>query len=463
MSINNSEITKNSTTTTKEELKNILSKFVEQIFPNDESFEQYLKFAKSLKISTFTNPTYEKDDIKNVYFHSIYEIDNQLKLSETIENIYTIGAFKVCSGGLLEDFCRRILYEIKLNNPNNTTNIEIINNEIEKFIDYLDKIPQEINYLLSSYNLKIYSNLDGKICENFEIANSDSAPFRKEYLLEFKLTLPLKEKNYFRTKKIFEKLLSIFDLGYIILKEKSNDLDEYLDYGKSFLESKTQLYKFPNILPFYWQPSIYSYNLDENKLKELQEFICHFKPLLEKLDRDDFINIAIDFYRDGLNKDNSIAQIAYGVIALEALYNTDKSDLIKTLTQRCSKVLGYFYGSDALKIIIKDLKNAYNIRSGYVHGGKKYEKEKEKNNVSNLARRILNYARLSIIIFLQLSNNSEVLKEKEVKKYINKDLIDNSLIHKDFDKELEKLLCNCKLFNNPNLLFIPNQSLKINI
>jgi hypothetical protein len=149
------------------------------------------------------------------------------------------------------------------------------------------------------------------------------------------------------------------------------------------------------------------------------------------------IHIALERYSHALLKQESIeGHITSAINCLEALYlkKDERAELTHRLCQRVSVILRIL-GLVPIKGY-NDIARAYDIRSNYIHGQIEPEKHKD---APKLGETVLDYARLSMIIFIQLiyDYNKEDL--------INK--IDNSLLDASaFDKLKEIIDSRCKIY-----------------
>ena len=83
------------------------------------------------------------------------------------------------------------------------------------------------------------------------------------------------------------------------------------------------------------------------------------------------------------------------------------------------------------------LSQAYDIRSTFIHGSQ--IKSEDRNNAVKIAKKILEYARLSLLIFFQLKPLAD--KEKLISR------IDNSLLDEQANSKLKKLIDeNCTIY-----------------
>jgi F0F1-type ATP synthase alpha subunit len=123
-------------------------------------------------------------------------------------------------------------------------------------------------------------------------------------------------------------------------------------------------------------------------------------------------------------------------MCLEALYlkENERQELDHRLGQRVAKLFNQF-NHEPLEVYNK-IKRSYEIRSSFVHGSP--ISKDQQNEASKLAQDILEYARVSIIIQLQL----KVVMDKD--KFLN--LLDNSLLNKQANEKLQSLIeKNCQV------------------
>lgn len=164
----------------------------------------------------------------------------------------------------------------------------------------------------------------------------------------------------------------------------------------------------------------------------------------------DHISIAFDRYKDALIQGGiEERKITNAMMGLEALYfkpSGEIQELDYRLRMRMAKVLGILSHDPVhVKNTVKD---AYNIRSIFSHGGRlnakqqKHYLEKYDGGVNSLTKIILDFLRVSII----LSMTIKLEKEKWI------DLIDNALIDKDADQKLSTILIPAKqIIQNTNV------------
>lgn len=177
--------------------------------------------------------------------------------------------------------------------------------------------------------------------------------------------------------------------------------------------------------------------IDEQNYKIIYELLTPYMQIVDSLtDKNDYKNVALEFYFDSLEK-YGIAQITYAVIAIEALFNTGKEEITKTVVQRGLKILQNYYEPEYWEQIETDFKNAYDVRSYYAHGIKR----RYKKATFELSERISEYARIILLTFLFIAPKVSLIRKKENEKnFINKKIIDKSLFYPETNTELKELL-----------------------
>lgn len=180
------------------------------------------------------------------------------------------------------------------------------------------------------------------------------------------------------------------------------------------------------------------YSKDVPQLKKFwREFnTLNLSSLLEINRTSDLENVRFAYQRycDSLLQIGSFEQqVTNVIIGLEALYSNDSQEISKFLRLRVSKFLG-LAGLNP-RHVQDVLKDAYSIRSYFVHGNKiSYKKRKEIMNKYKSNERflieVLEYLRISIIIFLIMQMEKDELL----------DWIDDSLIDKTREEQLSNQL-----------------------
>ncbi len=183
--------------------------------------------------------------------------------------------------------------------------------------------------------------------------------------------------------------------------------------------------------------SAYKYPISKKDIPKLVELIGKIKSLLPK--EIDPVHIALQRYNDALLRPESIeSRITSAITCFEALYlkAKERMELSHRLSQRAAALLGLF-GFIPLQVY-NDLSRAYDVRSTFIHGSLT-EPENHKD-VAQLAEKSLNYARISLLIFLQLKNSTD--KDKFISR------IDNSLLDMNARSKLEEFVKgNCSIYS----------------
>ncbi|GAH18986.1 unnamed protein product, partial [marine sediment metagenome] len=166
------------------------------------------------------------------------------------------------------------------------------------------------------------------------------------------------------------------------------------------------------------------------KEKELYMFFLRKTELKDRLlaqqEEYNYLSIAIQRYNNAfLNAETRESLITYTISCLEALFlkDNERMDLKRTLSQRISIIMKIFKFNPILIYNLIDV--AYKIRSKYSHGGITKRKD-----LDNLAKKILDLTRMSLLILIQLDAKIEKIEViKDIRDLINID--DWNLIKKD--------------------------------
>lgn len=191
----------------------------------------------------------------------------------------------------------------------------------------------------------------------------------------------------------------------------------------------------------------YKYGLMKEDTEPLKDFIAEIEPLVRSeiidktIEEADYLSIAYERYCDAILKPAVLEnRLATAIMALEALYLSEDelSELTERLSQRVAMALAPF-GYKPLQVY-NDVRRAYGIRSRYVHGSKIKQKE-----IENLVEPILEYCRVSIIIFLQIHPEKDKGDEKDkdnektkMIKLLSNSLLDDTKKKKYHDKMSDK-------------------------
>ncbi len=140
--------------------------------------------------------------------------------------------------------------------------------------------------------------------------------------------------------------------------------------------------------------------------------------------------ISLDRYNNALLEAiDAERKLMTTVMGLESLFTfeKDKGENAFKLSIRCAKLLGFIgFNVEKVKKLIEE---AYSYRNKVVHGS--YISSEVRKKISEMLPEILNYLRVSLIIFISCQ---EIGKDKIV------EMIDKSMISKDAHDDLKKLL-----------------------
>lgn len=170
---------------------------------------------------------------------------------------------------------------------------------------------------------------------------------------------------------------------------------------------------------------------DEQKLRnffELMEPIVSSQLTQKGNKEEKFVTISFDRYNNALEEKMPESRLTYRTMCLGALYLEGEMELTRRLSQRVACVMSFF-GYEPLDVF-NTMKKSYEIRSRFVHGSK--IEKKHRKNLAELEKELMNYARVSIIMFLQLQGSLE--KDDFLSK------LDTSLLGEKAKKELNDFL-----------------------
>lgn len=146
----------------------------------------------------------------------------------------------------------------------------------------------------------------------------------------------------------------------------------------------------------------------------------------------DYVSIALKRYDEALFCSDPVERLTEAVMGLEALYlkPSERMELAHRLAQRVARCIS-IYGYDVLNVF-KLVKEAYDIRSRFVHGAPIELKEHRK--IIELANEIVRYLQVSVLMFLELKSYANIKKDDFL------DIVDRSLLSLKDQEYLEKLI-----------------------
>jgi hypothetical protein len=188
--------------------------------------------------------------------------------------------------------------------------------------------------------------------------------------------------------------------------------------------------EFPTTLPSI----AYTCTLSSKELDYLRTFLAIIEPLLPitrgRVEPREYISISLQRYNDALSKSDFAESLTYAIMGLEAQYLTESSELSHRLAQRVAKITGLL-GFDPREVY-KEIKDAYNIRSKFIHGASLTKKEID--DASRLANKVIRYLQLSILTFLELKHVAKKDKREVL------ELIDASMIDSSSEEKLREII-----------------------
>lgn len=168
-------------------------------------------------------------------------------------------------------------------------------------------------------------------------------------------------------------------------------------------------------------PIIYNCKLGIEEVDTLRKFINEVEPYIQTSyvygEPRDYLSIALQRYSDALFKVYPIERLTYAIMGLEALYLTGGGEQTHRLAQRIARVMG-LYGFSPLGVY-DEIRQAYDLRSRFVHGGTFTGKEIEL--ARQLVDKVMRYLQLSILTFLELKAG---LSKEDIIKIIDDSLLD---------------------------------------
>lgn len=317
---------------------------------------------------------------------------------------------------------------------------EILVDNITTFIGDIENSPLE-------WKFKIWIN--GIWLENNEYDIYNGLKIRRPMPIDFEIENPfnisiIDNSGFPKTSN------AIIELRYRSQehREYNNEIDNLLNCLRLFklgsvhsikteMNPKSILMSGSSSSSLLYFSTTYKYSIGENEIPRLNDFLVKIKTLLPKSSTSEIseeidpIIISLQRYNDALLKPESIeSRITSAITCFEALYlkGKERMELSHKLSQRASVLLKLF-GFAPLEVY-RTLIQAYDVRSTYIHGSQ--IKPEERKNLPRIAEKTLEYARVSILIFLQL----KPLIDKE--KFIAK--IDNSLLDEEAYSKIKKLV-----------------------
>lgn len=416
--------------------------FIKILFPNFETCQKYYYDSnldsddvKTRLMAMFLKTSEEK--IKKFNFENYINENNNKDLYDYIkmflpEKFERTGfiIFNTLAQKILSFSCKN---ETKIK-EDNTIFYDFLKEELDSFFSLVQNFTDKNNYLFYTHNIHIEKGLEKeKLLDNLFILSCDKSPIFVLKNIDYDI------HQYWDFESLFIKSLVLITGEKI---EFHQELDSHTINLKSYGCTDLALYPINNwssfINPYANQLIPLGSKVVFNKanLVEIKTLLPQYVNIIKNLDKDDYKKISLDFYMDSLDKIGT-AKITYNVIALESLFNVNRMDIKMNFIQRGTKILQHFYDEKYWEAIEKDLEKAYKIRCDYTHG----TSQKHRDATYELSKKISEYTRIILIVFLYLSPQVETFKgNTKEKKYINEKLIDKSLLYPSTNKIFCRML-----------------------
>jgi len=364
-----------------------------------------------------------------------------------IEHVKGLDSFKRCTKHVAEEYASE--------HPNPEAQAEhwvsiflqkiildYLNEKFDNLLSYIVTFIQDLEGNPIEWNIKVWLEGIWLEIERMEIEKGIfiRKPQPEDFEYEYPLDAPFFEQHISPPSAILEikKRVKIQPYIYPELEKIIIALQLYkmgsITRTKIFWRPKSFLQVGGISTSMHWLSKTYTYSLgerDEEKLPKFMEMIKNRLPIDEtgRPLSSNPLGIALLRYQDALLKPEAIEnKIAYAVMGLEALYlkAEEREGLSHKLSQRVAKILSLL---DEKPIKVYNLiKEAYDIRSGFVHGS--IIRKEEPKNVKKILDNVLEYLRKSILIFILLPREKEELLS----------LIDNAILEKQAEEKLSELI-----------------------
>jgi hypothetical protein len=213
-------------------------------------------------------------------------------------------------------------------------------------------------------------------------------------------------------------ILRLFRLGSTVARNAAYRPKSFIQFGGTLGYPLTQLVVS------------YRYVIKDSDAPKLNQFYERLSPIVARFSTfatpavaGDSLLIAFQRYKEALFLAGATeARVTSAITCLEALFlrANERAELSHRLGQRVGAVLAV-WGARPIEVY-RNVSQAYEIRSAYIHGSS--VPQDQQASAPALCERILDYARLSLVAFLQMraSQGDQFEKEKLLSR------IDNSLL-----------------------------------
>ena len=366
------------------------------------------------------------------------------QLSQTIAKRYKSNINELAKGCneetqsafWLETFIRKLIYE-KLGKGCISE---------DTIIEYASLFKSELELSPLEYNYKHY--LEGIFLEPESIRINDNVIIRKTQKEDLEYIRDL-FSDTIRPRYMYVGVPSAI-LEITIIAKDERECQEYINrifnslrlyklcsvYPIEIIQTKRTVI-WPGGLSHSWSHKSYlSFKRATIRGSEIDTFVDFINLMEQKLNFNEedkkyrTLYISLDRYNNALLEAIDVERkLMTAVMGLESLltFEKDRGENAFKLSMRCAKLLG-FIGFDVEKVK-KLIEEAYNYRNKVAHGS--YISQKVRRRISEILPEILNYLRVSLIIFILCQ---DIGKDKIV------EMIDKSMISEDAHIDLKKLL-----------------------
>jgi len=447
--------------TEKESLSALLLSFAEKVIKKLEQLEETGKFTKKQLI--YQKPSvsnFKYNDGGSVSYNTSFEdilkehqfltdrksfIETNVKtISEYSQIITAITKRSICSINEADAIINHLIRYLEGNYTSLQSSQRSLFETIATFLSDIDNTPTiwKVTAFLKGIWLKEESY---QITDEIIIRRPKASDYEKEnFVLESQfgfgfpsasavLELNLTCSSSLQVQQeigLLVNLLRLFKLGSVTY-------EKYLWTSNSITRIGAQMFIGAKDVTYY------KYELDSQKIPELSNFIPIMKPCFPNMDLNiqnpEIGAIAFNRYLDALiRRGPPESRITSAITCLESLYlkGEERMELSHRLAQRVSNLLRLLDLDYRPLEVYNKLILAYDMRSTFIHGG--FTKEEHRSRLPALCETVMQYARVSLLVFFQLK---ETLEKEQL---INK--LDNSLLDANSCNKLKKFILSNVLF-----------------
>ena len=447
--------------TEKESLSALLLSFAEKVIKKLEQLEETGKFTKKQLI--YQKPSvsnFKYNDGGSVSYNTSFEdilkehqfltdrksfIETNVKtISEYSQIIKAITKRSICPINEADAIINHLIRYLEGNYTSLQSSQRSLFETIATFLSDIDNTPTiwKVTAFLKGIWLKEESY---QITDEISIRRPKASDYEKEnFVLESQfgfgfpsasavLELNLTCSSSLQVQQeigLLVNLLRLFKLGSVTY-------EKYIWTSNSITRIGAQMFIGAKDVTYY------KYEFDSQKIPELSNFIPIMKPCFPNMDLNiqnpEIGAIAFNRYLDALiRRGPTESRITSAITCLESLYlkGEERMELSHRLAQRVSNLLRLLDLDYRPLEVYNKIILAYDMRSTFIHGG--FTKEEHRARLPALCETVLQYARISLLVFFQLKDTLE--KEQLINK------LDNSLLDTDSCNKLKQSILSKVLF-----------------